>query len=44
MSLRPAQSAYRAAVSLSTFVLFAVLISTAQITTYHVDNNRTGWN
>jgi len=44
MSQRIVQLSIRAAVSLSTFLLFAALFSSAQITTYHVDNNRTGWN
>jgi hypothetical protein len=43
MSPRSVQFSLRAVVSLLTVLLFAAILS-AQITTYHVDNNRTGWN
>jgi hypothetical protein len=46
MPLRSRNSFARTALALLTLILFAVSLATSQtaITTYHVDNNRTGWN
>jgi hypothetical protein len=46
MPLPPRNLSARVALALSTAILFAGSLATAQtaITTYHVDNNRTGWN
>jgi hypothetical protein len=42
MSSRLSQTFYRSAVFFA--ILLAASFAAAQITTYHVDNNRTGWN
>ena len=46
MSLRLQNFFARIPVALSALVLFSASLAAAQtaITTYHVDNNRTGWN
>jgi hypothetical protein len=44
MSLRPRQLPLRSVVLFLFLNLLSVSIASAQITTYHVDNNRTGWN
>ena len=46
MPLPPRNLSARVTLALSTAILFAGSLATAQtaITTYHVDNNRTGWN
>jgi len=46
MSLHSQNLSARVALSLSALILFTASLATSQtsITTYHVDNNRTGWN
>jgi hypothetical protein len=46
MSLRPRNLSVLVALTISTLMLFIASLATSQtaVTTYHVDNNRTGWN